>query len=138
MRTVRDVMSGQIEVLRTTETAADAASYLASHSEESVTLCLSDGSLAGSVSNRDIVSKVVAKGLDARDVRLEELAEPGDVPALDASLTVDDAVAYMCRHRRTRLPVIDGNRVIGLVTQRDIARSVSFRPPWDESSPSPI
>ena len=31
MRTVRDVMSGEIEVLRTTETAADAASYLASH-----------------------------------------------------------------------------------------------------------
>lgn len=133
MRTVRDVMSGHIEVLRTSETAADAAGYLATHLEESVPLCLSDGSLAGTVSNRDIVTKVVAKGLDPREVRLEELAEPGEVPALEASATVEDAVAYMCRHQRTRLPVTDGNRVIGLVTQRDVARSVTFRPSWVDS-----
>ncbi len=133
MRTVRDVMSGHIEVLRTSETVADAASYLAAHVDESVPLCLSDGSLAGTVSNRDIVTKVVAKGLDPRRVRLEELAEPGDVPALDASVTVDDAVAYMCRHHRTRLPVTDGDRVIGLVTQRDVARSVAFRPSWADA-----
>jgi CBS domain-containing protein len=126
-------MSGHIEVLRTSETAADAASYLASHVDESVPLCLSDGSLAGTVSNRDIVSKVVAKGLDPRQVRLEDLAEPSDVLALDAGLTVEDAVAYMCRHHRSRLPVTDGNRVIGLVTQRDAARSVAFRPSWVDS-----
>lgn len=134
MRTVRDVMSGgHIEVLRTSETAADAASYLASHVEESVPLCLSDGSLAGTVSNRDIVCQVVVKGLDPREVRLEEFAQSDDVPALDASVAVEDAVAYMRRHERSRLPVTDGNRVIGLVTQRDVARSVSFQPPWDES-----
>jgi CBS domain-containing protein len=133
MRTVRDVMSAHIEVLRTTETAADAASYLASHAEDSVPLCLSDGSLAGTVSNRDIVSKVVAKGLDPREVRLEELSDPEDVLALDAGASVEDAVAYMSRHHRSRLPVTADNRVIGLVTQRDAARSVSFRPSWVES-----
>lgn len=133
VRTVRDVMSGHVEVLRTSETVADAASYLASHAEDSVPLCLSDGSLAGTVSNRDIVSKVVAKGLDPRNVRLEELSAGGDVLALDASVSVDDAAAYMCRHHRNRLPVTDGDRVIGLVTRRDVVRSVSFRPSWVDS-----
>jgi CBS domain-containing protein len=126
-------MSGHIEVLRTSETAADAATYLASHVEESVPLCLSDGSLAGTVSNRDIVCKVVAKGLDPREIRLEEFAESGEVPALDAGVAVEDAVAYMCLHERSRLPVTADNRVIGLVTQRDVARSVSFRPSWVDS-----
>jgi CBS domain-containing protein len=125
-------MSGNIEVLRTTETAADAASFLASHVDDSVPLCQSDGRLAGAVSNRDIVTKVVAKGLDPREVSLSELAEPNDVPALDADLTVEDAASYMCRQHRTRLPVTSGNRVIGLVTQRDIARSLSFRPAWSD------
>jgi CBS domain-containing protein len=133
MRTVRDVMSGHIEVLRTSETVAEAASYLASHTEDSVPLCLSDGRLAGTVSTRDIVSKVVAKGLDPREVRLEELTESSDVLALDANVSVDDAAAYMCRHHRSRLPVTDENRVVGLVTQRDVVRSVSFRPSWVES-----
>ena len=78
MRTVRDVMRRDIEVLRTTESAADAACFLAARSEESVPLCLSDGSLAGTVSNRDIVAKVIAKGRDPRQVQLAELAEPED------------------------------------------------------------
>lgn len=133
MRTVQDVMSGEIEVLRTSETAADAACYLAAHTDESVPLCLSDGSLAGTVSLRDIVTRVVAKGRDPRDVQLDEFAEETDVLGLDVSVTVEDAVAFMCRHHRSRLPVTDGNRVIGLVTQRDAARSISFRPSWVDS-----
>jgi CBS domain-containing protein len=133
MRTVRDVMSGYIEVLRTTETAADAASYLASHNEDAVPLCLSDGSLAGAVSNRDIVAKVLAKGLDPREVSLAALAEPGDALALDADVTVEEAASIMCRHHRERLPVTDGDRVIGLVTQRDVARSLQFHPSWAEA-----
>jgi CBS domain-containing protein len=126
-------MSVDIEVLRTTETAADAACYLATHNEDTVPLCLSDGSLAGTVSHRDIVTKVVAKGLDPREVTLAELAEPGDALALDADITVEDAVSIMCRHQRAQLPVTEGDRVIGLVTQRDLARSLQFRPPWVEA-----
>jgi len=133
MRTVRDVMRKDIEVLRTTESAADAACFLAGRSDDSVPLCLSDGSLAGTVSNRDIVAKVIAKGRDPRQVQLSELAEPGDVLGLDVDVPVDEAVSVMCRHHRARLPVLEENRVVGLVTQRDIARSLALRPMWDES-----
>jgi CBS domain-containing protein len=126
-------MSADIEVLRTTETAADAACYLATHNEDSVLLCLTDGSLAGTVTNRDIVTKVVAKGLDPREVTLAELAEPSDAVALDADVTLEDAVSIMCRHHRARLPVTERDRVIGLVTQRDVARSLQFRPPWADA-----
>ena len=133
MRTVRDVMSWDIEVLRTTETAADAASYLATHNEDTVPLCLSDGSLAGTVSHRDIVTKVVAKGLDPREVTLAELAERSDALALDADISVEEAVSIMCRYHRARLPVTEGDRVIGLVTQRDVARSLQFRPFWADA-----
>ena len=85
------------------------------------------------MSNRDIVAKVVAKGRDPRQVQLSELAEPGDVLGLDVDVSVDDAVTVMCRPHRARLPVLEGDRVVGLVTQRDIARSLAFRPIWDES-----
>ena len=132
MRTVRDVMTQDIEVLRTTETAADAAGYLATRNEDTVPLCLSDGSLAGAVSNRDIVAKVLAKGLDPREVTLAELAEPSDALALDVDSTVEEAASIMCRHHRTRMPVTEGDRVIGLVTQRDVARSLQFHTSWVE------
>ncbi len=133
MRTVRDVMRGDIEVLRTTETAADAACYLATRSEDAVPLCLSDGSLAGEVSNRAIVARVVAAGRDPRQVRLAEFAEPADVLALDVDVPVEEAVSVMSLHHRARLPVIECDRVIGLVTQRDVARSAAFRPFWADA-----
>jgi CBS domain-containing protein len=126
-------MRSELQVLRTTESAADAACLLAVRGDEAIPLCLSDGSLAGTVSNRDIVAKVVAKGRDPRQVLLAELAEPDDVLGLDVDVPVDEAISVMCRSHRTRLPVVQRDRVVGVVTQGDIARSLAFRPAWDEA-----
>jgi CBS domain-containing protein len=152
MRTVREVMRGDVEVLRTSDSAADAACYLAAHADEWVPVCLDDGRLVGAVTARDIVTHVVAKGLDPRQVTLGELAELGapaqqegetgqpaapdgavalETLALEAGVSVDEAAAVMCRLRRTRLPVVDGRRVVGHVTQRDVVRSVAFQPSWE-------
>ena len=133
MRTVRDVMNGELKVLRTTETAADAACYLAAHGEDAVPLCQKDGSLAGMVSTRDIVSEVVAKGRDPDRVSLAEFADGSDVVALDIDVPLADAVAVMSRYERVRVPVVEGDRVVGFVNRRDVARSVCFQPPWADT-----
>jgi len=133
MKTVRDVMRSEIEVLRTTESVADAAAFLAACGEDTVPICLSDGSLVGAVSSRDIVSQVIAKGRDPREVPLSELAEVGEALGLDVDAPVDEAVTIMCRHHRSRLPVVEHDCVVGFVTQGDAARSLTFCTFWDES-----
>jgi CBS domain-containing protein len=133
MRSIRDVMCEDVEVLRTTDTAADAARFLSRHSDDAAPLCRKDGSLAGTISSRDIVSQVVAKDRDPREVSLSEFAGPADLVALDLQVSLEDAVALMCRHHRSRLLVLDDTRVVGFVTQRDIARSISFQVPWTDS-----
>jgi CBS domain-containing protein len=132
MRSIREVMCSDVDVLRTTETAADAACFLAGQSDDSAPLCLGDGGLAGSVSNRDIVARVVAQGRDPRQVSLAEFAGPADVIALDVDVPLDEAVALMCRHQRTRLFVLEGQRIVGFVTHRDLARSITFQVPWTD------
>ena len=107
MRTIRDVMCEDVDVLRTTDTAADAARFLATHNDDAAPLCLSDGSLAGTVTNRDIVAQVVAKDRDPRQVSLSEFTGPADVVALDLDVSLEDAVALMCRHQRSRLLVLE-------------------------------
>lgn len=132
MRTIREVMCEEVDVLRTTDSAVDAARYLAASTDDTVPLCLADGSLAGTVSSRDIVAHVVAEGRDPRAVPLAEFAGPADVVALDVEVPLEDAVALMCRHHRSRMLVLSQERVVGFVTQRDIARSISFQAPWTD------
>jgi CBS domain-containing protein len=97
-----------------------------------VPLCLADGSLAGTVTNRDIVAKVVAKGLDPRHVLLAELADPDDRLALDVDAPVEEAVSVMAAAGRGHLPVTEGSRVVGLVSQRDVTRALAFRAAWSD------
>ena len=52
--------------------------------------------------------------------------------AIDVDVPLQVAVSLMCRHDRPRLPVDEGDRVVGLVTRRDAVRSLSFCPPWAE------
>ena len=80
------------------------------------------------------MAQVVAKGRDPREVRLAEFTGAvGDVITLDVDVPLPDAVAVMCRHQRSRLPVLQEERVVGFVSQRDVARSISFQPPWTDS-----
>ena len=134
MRTIRDVMNGDVDVLWTTDTAADAACFLASHGEDSAPLCQSDGSLAGTVSTATSWPRSWPRVATRSKVSLAEFTgAAGDVVALDVDVSLPDAVAVMCRHQRSRLPVLQEERVVGFVTQRDVARSISFQPPWTDS-----
>lgn len=133
MRTVRDVMHVDVEVLRTSGTVTDAASYLATHDVDSVPVCLSDGRLVGAVSARDIVVEVVAKGRDPRDVSLVELTGREETVSLEVDSPIEEAAALMCRHAAPWLPVLEGQRVVGLATRRDVACSVALRPWWEDA-----
>ena len=128
MKTVRDVMCPMLDVLQTTDSVADAAVYLACHDEEAAPFCRPDGHLAGTVSNRDIVAKVVARGLDPRQVQLSALAGPGEPLTLDVDVSIEEGVALMTRGSQRRLPVTADARVVGFVTRRDMARTLAFRP----------
>ncbi len=132
MTTVRDVMSREVEFLETSETAADAASFLACHEVGAIPLCQPDGSLAGVVTDRDIVVKVVALGKDPQRCSLSDLAEPTDALAVGLDDSVEEVAAIMTRHRIGRLPVTDNDRLIGLVTHGDVARSLSFGHSWGD------
>jgi CBS domain-containing protein len=130
MPTVRDVMCDEVEVLQLSNTAADAAFVLASRGIGVIPLCQPDGRLAGTVSDRDIVVKVVAMGKDPKAFSLADLAELSEAVAVGLDDPVEDAAAVMTRYQIERLPVIDNDRVVGLVKQVDIARSLSFGRSW--------
>jgi uncharacterized membrane protein/CBS domain-containing protein len=122
----RDVMSRNAECVSTKDTLEMAAKRLADAGVGSMPICGEDDRLKGMLTDRDIVVKAIAKGKDLARTRVAELAE-GKPVTIGADDSIRDTLRTMSRAQVRRLPVIDGHRLVGIVSQADIARHVSSR-----------
>ena len=88
-------------------------------------MCGTDGRLKGVVTDRDIVTGVVAQGKDPSSTTGEELAT-GDqsTVTIGADDSIDEALRTMEEHDVRRLPVIDGDKLVGIVAQADLAKEI--------------
>jgi len=78
-----------------------------------------DGLLVGIFSERDLMKRVVAEGLDPRAVRLDQVMTE-DPLSVGPEETVDNCMFLMRRHGFRHLPVCDGGRLLGIISLRDL------------------
>ena len=121
MKTARDIMTPGALSIDLNATVAEAAQQMAKNDYGALPICNTEGRLQGMVTDRDIVTKVIATGKDPRDCHVSELAEQGEVVTIGADDTVEEALRTMKEHKVRRLPVIDGTDLVGMVSQGDIA-----------------
>ncbi len=122
-QTARDVMSSDCKCIGESETVLDAAKKLKELNVGSMPICGEDDRLKGMLTDRDIVVKVLAEGRDPAATTAGALGE-GKPVTIGADDPVDEALQTMAEHKVRRLPVIDGHRLVGIVSQADIARNV--------------
>lgn len=83
-----------------------------------------DDRLIGMVTDRDIVSRVIAKGLDPAKTTAEQAMTKGIVYC-STHETIEDAVHLMDQKQIRRLPVLDDKkRLVGMLSLGDISHSV--------------
>ena len=122
MTKARDIMTPAVEHLSIEATGLDAAKTLAKEGVGVVPVCEPDGHLRGVVTDRDLVVGVLAEGKDPASVRLGELIGEEAV-TIGADDSLDLAIKTMQDHKVRRLPVIDGQKLVGIISQADIARA---------------
>jgi CBS domain-containing protein len=122
MTTAREIMTEGSEYLKEDATVADAATLLAKSSIGAVPVCDASGHLQGVLSDRDIVTEVVASGKDPQSTKVIDLIH-GEAVTIGADDSIDEAINTMQQHKVRRLPVIDGTKLVGMVSQADIARA---------------
>ena len=123
MTTARDIMTPGVECVSVGETLVDAARRMRDLDVGALPICGDNDRLAGMLTDRDIVMRVVAEGRDPGSVNVGDLAD-GNVVTIGADDSVEDALATMSKHGVRRLPVIDGHDLVGMVSQADIARNL--------------
>jgi CBS domain-containing protein len=124
MPTARDIMTSGAESVDADLSVADAAKRMAADDFGALPICGPDGRLQGVITDRDIVVKVIAEGLDPSATKVSDLAGQGEVVTIGADDPVEEAIRTMKDHGVRRLPVIDGTELVGMVSQADIARAL--------------
>lgn len=122
-KTAREVMTGGCECIGESESVARAAVRMAELDVGVMPICGDDNRLKGMLTDRDIVTKVIAPGRDPEEVTAGEFGQ-GKPVTIGADDSVDVAIETMKDHAVRRLPVIDGHDLIGIVSQGDLAREI--------------
>jgi CBS domain-containing protein len=121
--TAREIMTPGAECARSDETVTEAARKMRDLGVGALPICGEDNRLAGMITDRDIVLKCVAEGMDTTSVKVSDYAG-GEVVTIGADDSLDEALATMTKAGVRRLPVIDGHDLVGMVSQADIARNL--------------
>jgi CBS domain-containing protein len=121
MKTAREIMTAGADYIDHSATVAEAAEKMAQNDYGAMPICDGQGHLQGMITDRDIVVKVIAAGMDPSQCQVGELADQPEVVTIGADDTVEEALRTMKAHKVRRLPVIDGTDLVGMISQGDIA-----------------
>lgn len=117
---VKDVMTPDPYGLRSDATVADAAKVMRDADIGDVIVVRTDGTVCGIVTDRDVVVRGVAEGMDPTKANVESICNHNLI-SIASGKGVEDAVALMRQHNIRRLPVIDDESLVGIVSLGDLA-----------------
>jgi CBS domain-containing protein len=121
---IRDVMTPNPRSLESGGSAVEAARLMRDQDVGILPIVEGD-KLVGTVTDRDIVNRVVAEGKAPESVTVGEIASR-ELVTIDPQQDLDDALRLMARHQVRRLPVVeDDGTLVGVVAQKDVAMHAS-------------
>jgi CBS domain-containing protein len=121
MTTAKDIMHTGATCVGEHETLAAAAEHMRDLGVGALPICGDDDRLHGMITDRDIVIKCIAAGQDPNTTTASELAQ-GSTYHVDTDASIEEMLNVMEEHQIRRLPVIENHRLVGIVSEADIAR----------------
>lgn len=123
MKTVEQVLRGknaELVAVGPDESVFDALALMARR-EVGAVVVLEAGRLVGILSERDYARKIILLGKASKDTPVREIMT-SRVVCVTPATTIDECMALMTDKRCRHLPVLEGERVIGVVSIGDVVK----------------
>lgn len=118
-KTVRETMTAHPTSVEQSQSIVEAARLMRDENVGSLPV-MEEGRLLGMITDRDIVIRLVAEGRDVGAASVGD-AHSGVPVSVEPENDLDVALALMARHQVRRLPVTEGDRLVGILAQADVA-----------------
>jgi CBS domain-containing protein len=119
MGQVRDIMQKNVITIQEDKSALDAAKLI-SEKDISFLVIVKDGKPIGVITERDFVRKIAAQDKQASLILLSEIMSY-KFRWVEPSTEIEDAVQKMLNHNVRRLIVLEDEKLVGVITQTDLA-----------------
>lgn len=125
MKTVQQLLESKIHRLVTVspDTKVYDALKLMADKDIGALVVLDGEKLAGIFSERDYARKIILHGKASRETNVREIMT-GKVVCVRPNNTVDECMALMTDKRIRHLPVVDGKRVVGVISIGDVVKEM--------------
>jgi CBS domain-containing protein len=122
---VKDILKakGDFVLSVTPDTIIFDALCLMSEKNVGALLVIEDEKLVGIFSERDYARKIILMGRTSLDTQVSEIMTP-DVISVSPEETIDGCMLVMSEKRIRHLPVVQSNKVVGVISIGDVVRSV--------------
>lgn len=122
---VTKILEQKSEPLETVSPRASISEAIARMNEKNIgSVLVMDGErMVGIFTERDVLTRVVPRGLDPAKMPVTEVMTQRPI-TIGPNTTVEEAMMVVSDTRRRHLPVIDGGRVIGMISIGDLNRWV--------------
>lgn len=118
---VRDVMTRNVKTVRTDDTVLEAVSKMNKFHIGSVVVVNNDRPI-GIITERNILEKIVETSLDPASVRVRDIMSRPLV-TIESNASVDEAIDIMVKKSIKKLPVVEENKLVGILSTSDIVRA---------------
>jgi CBS domain-containing protein len=120
-KSIKEVMTSNLATVESSASVVEAAQLMRDENTGIVPV-VEKGGLVGTVTDRDIVVRLIAEGRDPQSVTVREIAST-DLVTVDPQQDLDEALRLMASYQVRRLPVVEEDgRLVGVVSQADVAR----------------
>jgi CBS domain-containing protein len=124
MTSVRQMLRNKADVFAVSpdDTVYDALMLMADRNIGAV-LVMEGGELRGILSERDYARKGILQGRASKDTRVAEIMTPRII-CVAPGVTADECMVLMTDQRVRHLPVMEGGRVVGVISIGDVVRAI--------------
>jgi CBS domain-containing protein len=126
MATAREIMHVGAECIRHDESLTAAAAKMGDLHVGALPILDADDRLRGIITDRDIVVRAVGRGLDPQGTTVAQLSQ-GTPISVDAGTDIKAVLQTMEQHKVRRLPVMENDRVVGVISEADVATRLGSR-----------